>query len=81
MYGKPRDYFFHYTTREAAFAHILPERQLRLSPYSKVNDPMESKSGVRPSRHLLDWGTTGGGTWPSQMLATASVLGAAVRRG
>jgi hypothetical protein len=44
MYGKPGDFFFHYTTREAAFAHIVPERRLRLSPYAKMRDPMEAKS-------------------------------------
>jgi hypothetical protein len=33
--GDPVAFFYHYTTREAAFTHILPERRrLRLSPAS-----------------------------------------------
>ena len=40
--GGPGDFFFHYTTREAAFEYILPDRQLRLSPAHLVNDPLES---------------------------------------
>lgn len=35
--------FFHYTTREAAFGHILPSRKLRFSPYEQMRDPMENK--------------------------------------
>jgi hypothetical protein len=40
--GVPGDFFFHYTTREAAFEYILPDRQLRLSPAHLVQDPLES---------------------------------------
>lgn len=35
--------FFHYTTRCAAFEHIIPSRQLRLSPFSQMRDPLEAK--------------------------------------
>ena len=38
-----KDLIFHYTTREAAMEHILFKKVLRLSPYSKTNDPRESK--------------------------------------
>lgn len=34
---------FHYTTREAAFEHILPDKQLRFSPYTEMRDPLENK--------------------------------------
>lgn len=34
--------FFHYTTREAAFEHILPEGYLRFSRYEDMRDPMEN---------------------------------------
>ena len=34
---------FHYTTREAAFEHILPTGRLRFSPYSEMRDPLENK--------------------------------------
>ena len=36
-------YFFHYTTREAAFAHILPEQSLKFSRYLDMRDPLENK--------------------------------------
>lgn len=36
-------YFFHYTTRQAAFEHIIPDGKLRLSPYSRMRDPLEAK--------------------------------------
>jgi hypothetical protein len=36
-------YFFHYTTREAAFEHILQEGKLRLSPYFRMRDPLEAQ--------------------------------------
>ncbi len=42
-------YFFHYTTREAAFEHILPARQLRLSPYESMRDPLENKRWAFPA--------------------------------
>lgn len=35
--------FFHYTTREAAFEHILPSRKLRFSTLEQMRDPMENK--------------------------------------
>lgn len=38
------NYFFHYTTRQSAFDHILPERQLRLSPYVRMRDPLEAQA-------------------------------------
>jgi len=34
---------FHYTTRDAAFEHILPKKQLRFSPYTEMRDPLENK--------------------------------------
>jgi hypothetical protein len=33
----------HYTMAEAAFSHIIPSEQLRLSPYSKMSDPLENR--------------------------------------
>jgi len=36
-------YLYHYTKAETALRSILPSRQLRLSPYSDVNDPREAK--------------------------------------
>lgn len=35
--------FFHYTTRQAAFDHILPEQRLRFSTYEAMRDPLESR--------------------------------------
>jgi hypothetical protein len=42
----PGRWTYHYTSREAAFRHIVPERRLRLSPYSRMRDPLEAR----------DWG-------------------------
>jgi Protein of unknown function (DUF2971) len=39
----PDKYFFHYTTREAAFGGILPSRHLRFSPYGDMRDPLENQ--------------------------------------
>lgn len=39
----PGSLFFHYTTREAAFEHILPTRSLAFSPYSRMRDPLENR--------------------------------------
>jgi len=41
--GDPGDYFFHYTSADAAFGHILPAQRLRLSPYRDMRDPAEGK--------------------------------------
>jgi hypothetical protein len=35
--------YYHYTTRSAAFEHIVPSGKLRLSPYARMNDPLENK--------------------------------------
>jgi hypothetical protein len=43
--------YFHYTGRAAAFDHILPDRRLRFSTYSRMRDPLEH----------LDWRI--GGAW------------------
>lgn len=39
----PGKYFFHYTTRDAAFGGILLSRRLRLSPYGVMRDPLENQ--------------------------------------
>lgn len=36
-------HFFHYTTREAAFAHILPSGRLKFSTYEAMRDPLENR--------------------------------------
>src|SRR5207342_1639539 len=37
------NYFFHYTTREAAFEHILPAQKLKFSSYAGMRDPLEAR--------------------------------------
>jgi hypothetical protein len=49
--GKPCDYFYHYTTREAAFEHILHDRTLRLSPAHRMRDPLESNPAFLPAEY------------------------------
>lgn len=39
----PGKYFFHYTTSEAGFGHILPSGRLRFSRYQEMRDPLENK--------------------------------------
>jgi Protein of unknown function (DUF2971) len=33
----------HYTTADAAFGHIIPSGELRLSPYARMRDPLENR--------------------------------------
>lgn len=40
---EPERYLYHYTTRQAALASILPQAQLRLGPLTWTNDPRESQ--------------------------------------
>jgi hypothetical protein len=42
-FGVAGDFFFHYTTADAAFSHILPSRMIRMTPYPMMRDPTESK--------------------------------------
>jgi hypothetical protein len=49
--GNPGELYFHYTTREAAFEHILPDRTLRLSPAHRVRDPVESNPAFLPAEY------------------------------
>jgi hypothetical protein len=43
---EPGRRLYHYTSREAAFRHIIPEGHLRLSSYSLTRDPLDAR----------DWG-------------------------
>jgi hypothetical protein len=49
--GTAGEGLYHYTSLAAALEHIVPTRQLRLSPFSSMRDPRESRS----------WAITGGG--------------------
>src|SRR5919108_6264993 len=40
---RPGPWVAHYSTAQAVFGHILPSKQLRLSPYRAMRDPMENK--------------------------------------
>jgi hypothetical protein len=40
---EPGQFFFHYTSRDAAFGSIIPSGLLRFSPFSKMRDPLEAK--------------------------------------
>jgi len=43
MLGAAGEYFFHYTSADVAFSHILPSAKIRMSPYPQMRDPTESK--------------------------------------
>jgi hypothetical protein len=42
----------HYTRSETAFEHILPNQQLRFSPYRRMRDPMEARGWVFGAAHF-----------------------------
>jgi hypothetical protein len=50
-------YLYHYTRAETAIKYMLPDRRLRMSPHTEVNDPRESKqwffSVVAPKGSIL----------------------------
>jgi hypothetical protein len=41
--GAPGERLYHYTSLAAALEHIVPTRKLRLSPFSSMRDPRESR--------------------------------------
>lgn len=53
-HSDPHRYLYHYTSAETAITGILKFRTLRLSPYTKTNDPKESKDW------LFDFGSNEG---------------------
>ena len=40
---EPNRFFFHYTSRDAAFGSIIPSGLLRFSPFTRMRDPLESR--------------------------------------
>ncbi len=56
------EHLSHYTRGETAFGEILPKGRLRMSPYTRVNDPLENKPWQIPptafhesSKPLWEW--------------------------
>lgn len=47
LYGEHGEFAYHYTTREAAFEHILPRGRLRMSALASMRDPVENKEWVQ----------------------------------
>jgi len=47
IYGEHGQFVYHYTTRAAAFEHILPSGQLRMSSLRRLRDPVENKDWVQ----------------------------------
>jgi hypothetical protein len=41
LIGEPGEVLFHYTTLDTAVRYILPDTQLRMSPFSSMRDPRE----------------------------------------
>ena len=62
-FGRPEGLLSHYTDAAAVFEHILPEHRLRMSPYRKMRDPVESQDvmpviswfGDRPGEDVAPW--------------------------
>jgi hypothetical protein len=55
MYGEHGQFVYHYTTRAAAFEHILPSGQLRLSSLRRLRDPVENKDWVQGRFTSVSW--------------------------
>lgn len=62
-FKRPEGLLAHYTDAAAVFEHILPEQRLRMSPYHRMRDPVESQtvlpviswSGDRPGEDAVPW--------------------------
>lgn len=54
MAADPGEYLYHYTSREAACEHVLPERRLRLSSFEQMGDPLEAKRWMLPAVYSGD---------------------------
>jgi Protein of unknown function (DUF2971) len=55
MYGEHGQFAYHYTTRAAAFEHILPCGQLRLSSLVRLRDPVENKDWTQARFTSASW--------------------------
>jgi hypothetical protein len=49
-FNKPGQWLAHYTKSATAFEHILPTKQLRMSPYHRMRDPTENKDLILSGR-------------------------------
>jgi hypothetical protein len=65
-YQGPESLLAHYTDAAAAFEHILPDERLRMSPYHRMRDPVESQD-ILPT---MTWS----GDQPGDDLAPFEVL-------
>jgi hypothetical protein len=50
----PGEFFFHYTKADTAFRHILPWKTLRLTPYSRMRDPLENQTWFFGGAYFVD---------------------------
>ena len=50
-FKRPQGLLAHYTDAAAVFEHILAEQRLRMSPYHRMRDPVESQD-VLP---IISW--------------------------
>jgi hypothetical protein len=54
-YGEHGQFVYHYTTRNAAFEHILPSGQLRMNSLRRLRDPVENKDWVQGLFTSVSW--------------------------
>ena len=52
------EYFFHYTTRAAAFGNIIPSGRLKLSSLRQMRDPLENQLPLMPAASGIGPATT-----------------------
>lgn len=55
MYGEHGRFAYHYTTREAAFEHVIPTKRFRLSSLAALRDPVENKDWVQQLWTSASW--------------------------
>jgi hypothetical protein len=55
MFGEHGQFIYHYTDRDAGFAHIVPTRTLRFSRLSAMRDPVENKDWIQGLLAPITW--------------------------
>jgi hypothetical protein len=55
MFGEHGQFVYHYTTRDAGFAHIIPTGTMRFSSMAAMRDPVENKDWLEGLLAPITW--------------------------
>lgn len=82
MTSRAEGFYYHYTTAEAAFTHILPYDQLRLNSTYAMNDPLENQAwAIVPVGGYKNGGQgSGGSRWSERVKNSIKILSFTVDR-